>query len=89
MITGAIGMVLFISYVIENRKKGGFWHDGVKHVLIHARPNKWHEDDCPISNPPAIHTKDCCFHTIVMILSVPCYENKTHSQKLNLDNKCF
>lgn len=22
--------------------------DGVKHVLIHARPNKWHEDDCPI-----------------------------------------
>lgn len=22
--------------------------DGVKHVLIHARPNKRHEDDCPI-----------------------------------------
>ena len=23
------------------------------------------------------------------LLSEPCYENKTRSQKLNLDNKCF
>ena len=22
--------------------------DGVNHITIHARPNKWHEDDCPI-----------------------------------------
>lgn len=21
--------------------------DGVNHILIHARPNVWHEDDCP------------------------------------------
>ena len=22
--------------------------DGVNHLTIHARPNRWHEDDCPI-----------------------------------------
>ncbi len=22
--------------------------DGVKHILIKARPNKWHENDCPL-----------------------------------------
>ena len=21
--------------------------DGVKHIRIHARPNRWHKDDCP------------------------------------------
>ena len=21
--------------------------DGVNHIRIHARPNVWHEDDCP------------------------------------------
>ena len=22
--------------------------DGIKHLRIHVRPNKWHENDCPI-----------------------------------------
>ena len=22
--------------------------DGVNHIRIHARPDKWHKDDCPI-----------------------------------------
>ena len=26
--------------------------DGVKHIRIRARPNKWHENDCPFCHKP-------------------------------------
>ena len=32
--------------------------DGVSHIRIHARPNRWHEDDCPFCHKRCRHY-DC------------------------------
>ena len=29
--------------------------DGVNHIRIKARPNKWHENDCPFCHKPCTH----------------------------------
>lgn len=36
--------------------------DGVNHIRIHARPNKWHEDDCPFCHKRC-KRYDCQSHT--------------------------
>lgn len=77
--TPAVGILLQINARLKEIEQEGGVKEELKRIAALAADFRNKIKDLPV---------DICSESLSNAVT-PCYENKTRSQKLNLDNKCF